>query len=128
MKVFVLFLCILLATVLAFSGNVTKDIPAPPDAIECLNLVVDSVQYHADLRRPIAANDKAQVRLAFLRFAQELSITGSQEDQARGKKAVSYVLESGDYVVGRVCYVMKTYCAPDCTGQGCATIRVPSIK
>ena len=99
-----------------------------PDSISCLNVVVDGQQIHADLAKPIPVTATGQIRAAFVRMGQEMSFSADDKERSQGARLVKTLIEGGSYQVGRVCYVLMDYCAPNCTGQGCATTRVPGIK
>lgn len=103
--------------------------PPAPSEISCLTVSMDGQEFHRDLLRPTPANAPGQIRSAFLRIGQEMQLFGSDAEKVKGARLVQAMLEGGgSYEVGRVCYVLMDYCAPSCTGQGCAKIRVPSIK
>lgn len=107
---------------------------APPtlEQIQCITVDMDGAQfYHVDLIRP--ATSKGEIMAAFVRLGQDVElrgrITGEQRLISDGRRIVETATRAGsDYTAGRVCYVLMSYCDPSCTGNGCATIRVPSIK
>jgi hypothetical protein len=115
----------------AFSSG-PLDGPTPPPKIECLTVEIDGVQlYH--VTPPKALNTKGQIQAAFVRMGQELQgralFTNEQKVAEHGRRIVAAASsERFDYVVGQVCYVLMRYCDPGCTGNGCATLRVPSVQ
>lgn len=110
------------------------DGPVPPPGvkpIECITVDMDGAQlYHLVLPKPLT--DKAAVMAAFVRFGQELQlralVTREERIASDGRRIVEAATKKGDYTPGSVCYVLMKYCDPSCTGNGCATLRVPSVQ
>lgn len=103
----------------------------PADGISCLSVEIDGGQfYHVDFEKPAhtAAEVEAQARKLAADVRLRGLVTGEPRVQSDAVRIADAVANSKDYVVGQVCYVMTTYCATNCTGQGCAVMRVPSIK
>lgn len=103
----------------------------PADGISCLSVEIDGGQfYHVDFEKP--AHTAAEVEAHARKLSADLRlrglVTGEPRVQSDAVRLADAVANSKDYVVGAVCYVLRVYCAPSCTGQGCATIRVPSIQ
>lgn len=125
-----------IAFALSWTGARSQTLPLPPPtSIECLTANVNGVEMHRDLFLPIPTTDERAIMHEFFRFGQLLTMSGDRDQVDFGYRLMQKVAfdslrqtVSSSYVVGRVCYVLKTYCDPICTGQGCATIRVPSIK
>lgn len=103
-----------------------------PSTIECLTVEIDGETLHQELTKPIPVENEKAVRHAYQRFglglAQKGLDFGDEKSVLQGVRIAQTVLDGGTYVAGRVCYVSLEYCSPNCWGNGCATIRVPSIK
>jgi hypothetical protein len=125
---------LLLAPAFAASGPVDGPTPPPGTQIECLTVNIDGGQfYHVTLKKPIAA-DGASLRAAFTRLGQELQfralLTGEPRVKADGERIVRAALDQQTVITsGHLCYVYADYvCGSDCSGVGCGSIRVPSMK
>lgn len=103
--------------------------PAAPTEISCLTVEGLGPDFVLPLARPIPANSPKEVREALLRHGQEMQLFGSDVEKLKGAKLVVAALDSEIVVTyGRMCYVWLARCAPECTGNGCAVIRVPMPK
>ena len=106
---------------------VAKEKSAPPTEVSCLTVSMDGQEFHRDLAKPIPVTSKGEIRSAFVRLGQEMQLFGSDAEKVKGARLVEAALK-GDYEVGRVCYVLMNYCAPNCFGNGCAIVKFPYVK
>ena len=107
-------------------GQKAENTPAPSE-ISCLTVSIDGKDFYRLLPRAIPVTSKGEIRSAFVRVGQEWTLFGSELEKLKGARLIQAGLEQ-DYSVGRLCYVWLARCAPECTGMGCATIRVPGIR
>ena len=127
-------LALLLAPAFAGSGSMDGPTPPPGTQIECLTVNIDGGQlYHVTLKKPIPAAD-ASLRAAFVRLGQDLQlralVTGEPRVKGDGERIVRAALDQQTVIdSGHLCYVYADYvCGSNCSGVGCGSIRVPSMK
>lgn len=101
--------------------------PRVSNEITCISANVGGQEIHRDLLTAIPTNNSGQIRAAFVRWGQEMQFSGDEKQKVAGARMVQDFATAPEatstYIVGAVCYVLRTYCDPSCFGNGCARAR-----
>ena len=126
-------LLVAVAVVFASPAGVKLKADSTPPPISCITFEIDGGQiYHQDFDKPLTT--WGEQRAAAVRFAADLQLRAAITHEPRLKSDADRITAAvegargGDVTYGNVCYVLMRYCAPGCTGQGCMSIRVPSLQ